>query len=867
MSKKKAPTSIPCELPLALDPSVSARPPDRPVASQSSARPPFPAASAAAAAPAAAPAVRSLVANSSGMDTRFDEDERTTAATRRRQSPSPSFAPSTSKATAVGLTRYGAVKSSGPRRELETGETSRCMEVLLLENPIDATKPSPLHVDEDKQGEVIGGTQQNAPESCVTERARLNLKSRSSAVGQSAGSPLKERILAPSTAMKRATENKYLANLKTDIVEKALKYDRKEKMKEVIHEADDIPEEGFVLEPTGHGNGKQFPTLIRKKKLGGALCDEMGMGKTRQVAAFLRGLLQADVIHNAMIICPVTVIETWRKELNIVGVLDGGVLITTFEAVRDHIHRILEAGGTAWDYIVIDEAHRMKNDRTKLFDSLCRIDCTHRILMTGMLIQNNLTEFYALMNFCCPNLPGESGQFHENFSMPIERARYRGASAQLIKESIEASERLKKLVSPFVLRRTKDMLKNSASKLGTKHELTVWLKISAAQEYLYTNLIMSNVLGDEPGTPLAASQVARSICNHPVMVIGSDFEQRGESEEKKDALTDIIRKGLLAVSNIEDIEVGDYSLSSKEFQQTNRWSLFLITTNVGGVGITLTKATRVIVFDPAKNPSNDTQSVDRAHRLGQDKDVIVYRLVTCGTIEEHTYRQQVIKGEKATAVMKENQSRREITKPTRRVLSMPPEGFGVSKTLIELLAIHGGAFDPSLDESEIRQVRGHESVVGVSNHLHLFSQRESDPPVDAEILKSIRSTFIEIPIQQVGCFVGEKGGNIMKLENISGAKIHRLGVDSYTHMQLYKISGTPHQISKAENLVKEFLQEMDSMVEEEISVPMEKVGLVIGSGGATIKKYKNLHPRSESGTTGRFVIRGSQNQTKEYSGV
>lgn len=129
----------------------SARPPDRPVASQSSARPPFPAASAAAAAPAAAPAVRSLVANSSGMDTRFDEDERTTAATRRRQSPSPSFAPSTSKATAVGLTRYGAVKSWGPRRELETGETSRCMEVLLLENPIDATKPSPLHVDEDKQ--------------------------------------------------------------------------------------------------------------------------------------------------------------------------------------------------------------------------------------------------------------------------------------------------------------------------------------------------------------------------------------------------------------------------------------------------------------------------------------------------------------------------------------------------------------------------------------------------------------------------------------------------------------------------------------------------------------------------------------------
>ncbi|EEC67461.1 hypothetical protein OsI_34688 [Oryza sativa Indica Group] len=654
MSKKKAPTSIPCELPLALDPSVSARPSDRPVASQSSARPPFPAASAAAAAPAAAPAVRSLVANSSGMDTRFDEDERTTAATRRRQSPSPSFAPSTSKATAVGLTRYGAVKSWGPRRELETGETSRCMEVLLLENPIDATKPSPLHVDEDKQGEVIGGTQQNAPESCVTERARLNLKSRSSAVGQSAGSPLKER--------KRENEGGY--------------------------EADDIPEEGFVLEPTGHGNGKQFRLphslydvlhtyqkegikwlwTLHLKKLGGALCDEMGMGKTRQ-------------------------------------------------------------------------------------------------------------EFYALMNFCCPNLLGESGQFHENFSMPIERARYRGASAQLIKESIEASERLKKLVSPFVLRRTKEMLKNSASKLGTKHELTVWLKISAAQEYLYTNLIMSNVLGDEPGTPLAASQVARSICNHPVMVIGSDFEQRGESEEKKDALTDIIRKGLLA------------------------------------------RALSTIV-DPSKMIRMDGKTP---------------------------------------------QKQRPMLIQTRRVLSMPPEGFGVSKTLIELLAIHGGAFDPSLDESEIRQVRGHESVVGVSNHLHLFSQRESDPvtnekhkytagpsrkrselsmPVDAEILKSIRSTFIEIPIQQVGCFVGEKGGNIMKLENISGAKIHRLGVDSYTHMQLYKISGTPHQISKAENLVKEFLQEMDSMVEEEISVPMEK----------------NLHPRSESGTTGRFVIRGSQNQ-------
>ncbi|KAL6848496.1 hypothetical protein ACP4OV_021790 [Aristida adscensionis] len=157
--------------------------------------------------------------------------------------------------------------------------------------------------------------------------------------------------------------------------------------------------------------------------------------------------------------------------------------------------------------------------------------------------------------------------------------------------------------------------------------------------------------------------------------------------------------------------------------------IFLMSTRVGGMGITLTGASRVIILDPSENPSDDNQAVDRAYRLGQNKDVVVYRLIMCGTIEEHTYRQQILKVETSFAVLGEEQCMREITKQEGEVLIMPSEGFHVSRTWRQLRAMYGDTFDRSLS-SDLQLIRNHESVFDVSDHGILYSLEEDLAPAE-----------------------------------------------------------------------------------------------------------------------------------------
>lgn len=170
-----------------------------------------------------------------------------------------------------------------------------------------------------------------------------------------------------------------------------------------------------------------------------------------------------------------------------------------------------------------------------------------------------------------------------------------------------------------------------------------------------------------------------------------------------------------------------------EFQEGNVAPIFLLTSQVGGLGLTLTRADRVIVVDPAWNPSTDNQSVDRAYRIGQKKDVIVYRLMTCGTIEEKIYRMQVFKGGLfKTATEHKEQTRYFTQQDLKELFSLPKDGFDVSPTQLQLHAEHGHQISMS-DDLKIH-IKFLESlgIGGVSHHSLLFSKSEPEPDVHVE---------------------------------------------------------------------------------------------------------------------------------------
>uniref|UniRef100_A0A0E0E9T3 Helicase ATP-binding domain-containing protein n=1 Tax=Oryza meridionalis TaxID=40149 RepID=A0A0E0E9T3_9ORYZ len=682
---------------------------------------------------------------------------------------------------------------------------------------------------------------------------------------------------------------------------KDLVHEKREVSKE-MNETDNVMDD-FVLESTDTGKGKNFqlPNLAYKKLFpyqkeglewlwslyckgsGGIVALDMGMGKTWMVGAFLFGLIRSGFIKKAIIMAPSSVAPQWSGEVENVGLIgckefltgnkdvlplksiaeDGGVLITSFDVFReDHLH-ILEISGNCWDYVVIDEAHRIKNDKTQIFETLKEIDCAHKIVMTGTPIQNNLEEFYVLMKYCCPDVLGNYPQFKKDFIVPTNAAKYKGASAELIAHSINASEK-----------------------------------------HVYTALINGeNVLRyeDEKGTPLVASTIARDICNHPLLVV--------QTEGKKGTLADKIRKRLCSIPGIGDVTLEDARLSCKvdftlhlvdrllaeghkilifyqgpkmldimeEFQQGDTKSIFVMTTHVGGVGINLTSASRVIILDPAKNPSNDEQSVDRAYRLKQVKDVLVYRLVTVGTIEEHTYRQQILKGEMSISVLQGEQCRREVKKKLGRVLSIPPLGFGVAITHRELEALYPNGFDQAVD-SDINDIASHRVVLGLTNHALLFSKKEIVPVINKEYKKcnanvpvptrldDYMSTVkeqldganatmnqIRMPKKYVSYFVGEDGQNIKELKKISGgARIDLCSTEALASFQLCKITGTGTQVDRASRLVNSFI---------------EMVGWVIGKGGSIIKDIKmrsgadvELGDPTRGTTMRKFVLRGTVDQ-------
>ncbi|NXE27618.1 ERCC6 protein, partial [Ardeotis kori] len=377
-----------------------------------------------------------------------------------------------------------------------------------------------------------------------------------------------------------------------------------------------------------------------------------------------------------------------------------GILITSYSYIRlmqDNIHSY------DWHYVILDEGHKIRNPNAAVTLACKQFRTPHRIILSGSPMQNNLKELWSLFDFIFPGKLGTLPVFMEQFSIPITMGGYSNASPVQVKTAYKCACVLRDTINPYLLRRMKADVKMSLS-LPDKNEQVLFCRLTDEQRQVYQNFIDSKEVyqilnGD---MQIFSGLVAlRKICNHPDLFSGGPRILKGvpdaEVEEAdqfgywKRSGKMIVVESLLKIWHkqghrvlfftqsrqmLQILEVfvrdrnysylrmdGTTTIASRQplitrFNEDKSIFIFLLTTRVGGIGVNLTGADRVIIYDPDWNPSTDTQARERAWRIGQKKQVTVYRLLTAGTIEEKIYHRQIFKQFLTNRVLKDPKQRR-----------------------------------------------------------------------------------------------------------------------------------------------------------------------------------------------------------------
>jgi len=430
--------------------------------------------------------------------------------------------------------------------------------------------------------------------------------------------------------------------------------------------------------------GLNWLIQLYENSLSGILADEMGLGKTLQTISFL-GYLRYNrgVDGPFIIIVPKSTLDNWRREFEKwtpdvnVCVLQGDkeernklikdtileakfdVLVTSFEMV---IREKSALKKIAWQYIVVDEAHRIKNEESALSQIIRLFYSKHRLLITGTPLQNNLHELWALLNFILPDVFGDSEIFDQWFENQED-------------DQDLVVQQLHKVLSPFLLRRVKADVEKS---LLPKKEINLYVGMSDMQIRWYQKLLekdidaVNGVVGKREGKTRLLNIVMqlRKCCNHPYLFEGAEPGPPYTTDEHlvfnsgKMVILDKLLKKMKEqgsrvlifsqMSRVLDI-LEDYcyfrdyeycridgsTAHEDRIQAIDEYNkpdsdkfVFLLTTRAGGLGINLTSADIVVLYDSDWNPQADLQAMDRAHRIGQKKQVMVFRFVTENAIEE-----------------------------------------------------------------------------------------------------------------------------------------------------------------------------------------------------------------------------------------
>jgi len=418
--------------------------------------------------------------------------------------------------------------------------------------------------------------------------------------------------------------------------------------------------------------GVEWLQFLRETQLNGILADDMGLGKTVQILTHLLiEKVQGRLERPCLIIAPTSLMSNWRREterftpelsvLTLQGaqrhdrfesIEDFDIVLSTYPLLpRDH-EQIKEHD---WYYIILDEAQMVKNPKARASKIIRQLTAQHRLCLTGTPMENHLGELWSLFDFLMPGFLSDEKTFNTLYRTPIEKH-----------GEPELSKMLARRVGPFLLRRTKDeVLKD----LPAKSELTRSVELGEAQSKLYESIrismekkvrfaIAKNGLARSHITILDALLKLRQVCCDPRLVKltqAGKVKRSAKLELLMDMLPEMLEEGrrvllfsqftsMLALIEPELKKQGiSYSKLTGQTRKreevidefkSGKTDVFLISLKAGGLGLNLTEADSVIIYDPWWNPAVEAQAADRTHRIGQDKAVFIYKLIVENSVEE-----------------------------------------------------------------------------------------------------------------------------------------------------------------------------------------------------------------------------------------
>ena len=410
---------------------------------------------------------------------------------------------------------------------------------------------------------------------------------------------------------------------------------------------------------------------LHENRMTGILADDMGLGKTVQALALLTKAKEEEGDAPSLIVCPTSVLSVWKQEAkkwapSLTVMLWHGaergenrrllkkadIVVTTYSILRRDID---ELSKIKFRYAILDEAQYIKNWATTTAKSAKQLSAEHRLALTGTPVENHLADLWAIFDFLAPNFLGKLSDFQKNFVRPIED------------NDVKTLEALRARIRPFVMRRKKE---DVAQELPPKTEQTLFVQFGRSQLGLYNRILKTakdEIKGriEEVGleksqmTILAALTRLRQVCCDPRLLglpDASTLPPSAKVEAFKELMTDSVGSGrkVLVFSQFVEMQkllgeaLGELKIPYlwlhggtknreelvQQFQSKSGPPVFLISLKAGGSGLTLTEADTVVHYDPWWNPAVEDQATDRAHRIGQDKPVMVYRLVCEDTVEQ-----------------------------------------------------------------------------------------------------------------------------------------------------------------------------------------------------------------------------------------
>ena len=425
--------------------------------------------------------------------------------------------------------------------------------------------------------------------------------------------------------------------------------------------------------------------FLQRFSFGGCLADDMGLGKTVQVLALLEARRQAKDRRPSLVVVPRSLVFNWKQEaerfapklrvLDQTGndrVRDAGhlgeydLVITTYGTLRRDVTYLRDL---EFDYVILDEAQAIKNASTDAAKATRLLTATHRLALSGTPVQNHLGDLWSLFDFLNPGMLGTASVFSKM-----------GVGAKSVGD--DTKEMLSRVLRPFILRRTKEQV---AKDLPAKLEQTIYCELEGDQRKLYDELrdhyrqslmkmIDAKGIGRSKIQILEALLRLRQAALHPGLI---DKSRAGEESAKLDMLLprleEVLEEGhkaLVFSQFTEMLAILRKKLDAKKvkyeyldgktvnrqacverFQSEGGCKLFLISLKAGGLGLNLTAADYVFLLDPWWNPAVEQQAIDRAHRIGQDKQVFACRLIAKDTVEEKVLALQQSKRDLADAII------------------------------------------------------------------------------------------------------------------------------------------------------------------------------------------------------------------------